>query len=239
MLNQAIDWKLISDNPTQRAKRPKISKHRHAYWTPPQIVEFLEAIQGERLEAAFRVMLTCGLRRGELCGLRNEDLRQVTDPLTGEPMRVLSVQRKLLREPGYGLQASEPKADSARVVALEPRVVAKIEAWLDRREQDRRLAGQRWTETGYLFTSKVGTPVEPRNLDRSFQRMLKSHGFGHLKLHELRHSFARALLAANESSKAVQQALGHATHAMTVDLHGRHDPRHRAPGRPHDEVTPQ
>lgn len=133
MLNQAIDWKLISDNVTQRAKRPKVPKHRHAYWTPPQIVEFLEAIQGERLEAAFWVMLTCGLRRGELCGLRDEDLRQVTDPLTGEPLAVLSV---------------------------------------------------------------------------------------HRKLHELRHSFARALLAANESSKAVQQALGRATHAKTVDLYG-------------------
>jgi integrase len=220
MLNQAIDWKLITENVVQRTKRPKVPKHRHAYWTPPQIVQFLDAIQGERLEAAFWIMLTCGLRRGEICGLRDEDLRQVIDPQTGEPIALLSIQRKLLRETGHGLQVSEPKADSARVVALEPRVFAKVKAWQTTRAQDKRLAGPRRIESGYLFTSRVGTPIEPRNLDRTFQRMLQAHGFGHLKLHELRHSFARALLAANESSKAVQQALGHATMAMTVDLYG-------------------
>lgn len=77
-----------------------------------------------------------------------------------------------------------------------------------------------WQATGYPFTTRSGTLIEPRNLERTFKRLVGTHGLPALSLHGLRHSYTRALLINRESSKAVQQALGHATHAMTVDLYG-------------------
>jgi integrase len=221
MLNQAIDWRLITENVAARAKPPKVPKHRHAYWKPETMLIFLEAIEGERLEAAFWIMLSCGLRRGELVGLRDEDLRSVAEPETGTRTVLLTVQRQVVRlAGGQGLYIGAPKAQETRVVALEERAAAKLAAWFERRSLDRQVAGSAWRETGYLFTTTIGTLIEPRNLERTFKQLVVRHGLPPLGLHGLRHSYARALLINKESSKAVQQALGHATHAMTVDLYG-------------------
>ena len=221
MLNQAVDWGLIGDNVAARAKPPRLSRQRHAYWRPGTMLTFLEAIEGERLEAAFWLMLTCGLRRGELIGLRDEDLRYVDDVEAGTVTVLLTVQRQVVRlAGGRGLHVGAPKEESIRVVALEERAARKLAAWLELRERECLAAGPAWRATGYLFTTRVGTLIEPRNLERTFKRLVARHGMPALGLHGLRHSYARALLVNKESSKAVQQALGHATHAMTVDLYG-------------------
>jgi integrase len=156
-----------------------------------------------------------------MVGLRDEDIRSVDEPETGTSTVLLTVQRQVVRlAGGRGLYVGAPKAEEARVVALEERAALKLAAWFERRAQDRLLAGPVWQETGYLFTSKVGTLIELRNLERIFKGLIARHGMPALSLHGLRHSYARALLINKESSKAVQQALGHARHAMTVDLYG-------------------
>lgn len=158
------------------------------------MLAFLEAITGERLEASFWIMLTCGLRRGELVGLRDEDIRYVDEPETGARTVLLTVQRQVVRLAGErGLYVGAPKVEeSIRVLALEERAAGKLAAWLEGREQERLAAGPVWQATGYLFTTRSGTLIEPRNLERTFKRLVVRHGLPALSLHGLRHSYARA-----------------------------------------------
>jgi hypothetical protein len=77
--------------------------------------------------------------------------------------------------------------------------------------------GVRW---GVVFTSTVGTPIDPRNLNRDFKRVCANAGLGNWHPHELRHSAASLMLAQGIKIQVVSQVLGHASIRMTADVYG-------------------
>jgi integrase len=74
---------------------------------------------------------------------------------------------------------------------------------------------------GLLFTSTTGTPLEPRNLNRSFDALLARAGFRHVRLHDLRHTCASLLLAHGVPARVVMETLGHSAIAVTMNTHSR------------------
>lgn len=82
--------------------------------------------------------------------------------------------------------------------------------------EDRRRAGTVWTETGYVFTSETGTPLDPRNTLRAVTNAGEKAGLGHINVHALRHSVATMLLESGVHDKAVADILGHSDTRMTA-----------------------
>ena len=76
--------------------------------------------------------------------------------------------------------------------------------------------GDAWTDTGLVFTTRTGLPVEPRNLNRSFERICDSNGVRRVRVHALRHTAASLLKALGVPPKDVQVILGHA-HVSTTN----------------------
>ena len=127
--------------------------------------QLLAAARDNRLWAAYELAVRIGLRRGELLGLRWSDL----DLHDG----VLTV-RQALQRVGGELLIMAPKAQrSARRVALPSECVTALRAQRAQQVADRKSAGDNWKETGHglVFTTKNGTPIEPRNLNRSFETL--------------------------------------------------------------------
>ncbi len=181
-----------------------------------QAQALLEAIRGDRLESLFRLMLATGLRRGEALALHWSEV-----DLDAGQLRV----RWTLSRTSQGLQLDEPKTDkSRRTVPLPRSAVGTLRAHRSRQEDERREADGAWLDTGLVFTTEIGTPLEPRNVLRRFELLAQRAGLPGVHLHTLRHSAASFLLAAGTHTKVVQEHLGHSSYAITADIYSHVGP---------------
>lgn len=171
----------------------------------------LRAAEGDRYEALYLCGLTLGLRPGELCGLMWEDV----------DLEAATVQiRRSLKNERAGLRIGEPKTRrSYRGLDLPPAVVSALRVHRVRQAQERLFAGRAWVDHGLVFTSQVGTPVDPANLRRSFSTLTTSVGLGHWTPKELRHSAASLLSAAGVPLELIADVLGHDGTRMTATVY--------------------
>ncbi len=89
-----------------------------------------------------------------------------------------------------------------------------------RQAKERLAAGELWEDQGLVFGSTIGTPMEPRNVNRRFEQLRDAAGLGWLHLHDLRHAFATFLLDQGEEWRTVMELLGHSTIRLTADTYG-------------------
>ena len=173
---------------------------------------------GDTFKALYVLAVTTGLRRGELLALRWEDadLEQGT----------LQVGRSLTREKARYLLGDTTNKKGRRRVNLTPRTVAALKAHRKRQLEERvRLAGLN-EDRGLIFSSQTGTIMSLENfVKRSFKPLLKRAGLlKRTRFHDLRHTCATILLGRGVHPKIVQELLGHATVAMTLDTYSHYQP---------------
>lgn len=210
-LNQAIKWGLVARNAASLAVPPKLERKRFRSLSPEEARQLLDAARGDRLEAVYTVALSLGLRLGEILGLRWQDV-----DLDGG---TLTVNQAIYRMRG-GLVTSEPKTErSRRCLFLPDGVRAALKAHRLRQLQERLIAGSRWQDTSLVFTSTIGTPLDPRNLFRAFKALLRRAGLPGCRFHDLRHSAASLLLAQGVPMRAVMELLGHSSMSTTADIY--------------------
>jgi integrase len=194
------------------AVAPRVPRHEARTLTPAQARKLLAAARGDELETFVTVALSCGLRHGEALGLRWDDV--------DVDAKVLRVKRTLRRKTGAGLVTTDPKsATSRRTVPIPAVCLRSLSRQRKRQAAARRAAGRVWTETGYVFTSAVGTPMDPANVRHRFTRLTIAAGLGPWTPHELRHSAASLLLAQGVPLKVVSDLLGHSSITITADVY--------------------
>ncbi len=125
------------------------------------------------------------------------------------------------------IQITELKsARSSRTIALPAVAVAALRSHRVRQLEARLAAGGHWQDGGFVFTSSIGTPFEPRNVTRQFKALLTAAKLPDIRLHDLRHSCATLLLAQGVNPRVVMETLGHSQ----VSLHAEHvQPRAASP----------
>lgn len=211
-LNQAIKWDLVARNAAALAVPPRLQRRAFHSLSPEEARGLLDTAQGHRLEAVFTVALSLGLRMGEILGLRWQDLD--LDRAT------LTVNQTIYRIAGKGLVAAEPKTErSRRALFLPDGVLRALRTHRKRQLEERLAAGSQWREHGLVFTSGIGTALEPRNLFRSFKALLREAGLPDVRFHDLRHSAASLLLAQGVPMRAVMELLGHSSISTTADIY--------------------
>jgi integrase len=134
----------------------------------------------------------------------------------------VSIRRTLTRtDNGKRLALGEPKTKkSRRTVRLTPRAVEALRRHLTRQMEDMERLGDLYEDQGLVFTTGTGGPINPSNLrQRSLAPLLKKAGLPHIRFHDLRHTCATLLLSKNTHPKFVQELLGHATRAITLDTY--------------------
>lgn len=212
-LDQAVDDGLTAANPlTRRIAGPKVKMTSGKALTPEQARALLAAARGDRLELAIRLALGLGLRRGEVCGLRWQDI----DLAAG----TLAVAGQMTYSAGCGLEYAPTKTATAiRVLKLPAVLVSAIRWHQTRQEAERNVMG--WAPSPYLFTSaESGGPLYPAAVYDGFKRICKVAGLDGFRLHDLRHSAASFLLAEGVPLKRVQAILGHARGSTTLNTYG-------------------
>jgi integrase len=211
-LKDAVADGLIPRNVTEGIKAPRPEKHEMNVLSPDQARSFLEAACGDRFEALYVVAVHCGLREGELLGLRWDDV----DLEAG----TLSVRRTLSESKEKGYIFEPPKNGKGRSVRLSQTASEALTSHLKRQLRYLEEAGDQYKDQGLIFPSERGTPMNAKNLTaRSFKPILKRASLPDIRLHDLRHTCATLLLARGVHPKFVQELLGHATISITLDTY--------------------
>lgn len=211
-LNRAVKWNLIIRNPVVLTDPVRQERKRVVPLSPETARAALAAAQGHRLEALFSLALFLGLRQGEVLGLRWIDV-----DLDGG---TLKVEQALQRVDG-GLIVKAPKtAKSRRRLALPPTLIAVMRAHRDRQAIERQIAGEGWQESGLVFTTQRGTPLDPRNVLRWWQLLLVDAGLPRHTFHATRHTAVSLLIEQGVPLKVIQEILGHAVLSTTADVYG-------------------
>lgn len=156
-------------------------------------------------------MMTTGLRRGEVLGLRWSDLD--LDAAT------VSIRSTRIRY-GSTIATSTPKtARGNRTIALGPATVAALRVWRRTQAADRLLIGSSWQDTGLVVTIADGSAPNPEAFSNLFQKLVKRAGLRPIRLHDLRHSYATSALASGVPVKVVSQRIGHADVGVTLKVY--------------------
>jgi integrase len=212
-LNRAVKLDLVARNVVSLVDSPKVPQTEVQPWTREEALRFLDVARQDRFGAVFSVALALGLRQGEALGLTWEDV----DFDRG----VLHVRYQLQRVTGQGLVRKRLKtARSRRSIALPREVVEALRAHRVKQLEARLVAGGRWQETGYVFTSTIGTPAHPSEVGRTYQKLVKAAGVPYKRFHDQRHWCATLLLAQGVPTRMVMDLLGHSRIRTTMDLYG-------------------
>jgi len=211
-LNDAMACRLVARNAAALADPPKQVKRERRYLTPAEARQLLASIAGHKLEPLIVTALGLGLRLGELLGLRWADIDEAAGAVTPR----YQVQR--LRGQGLVMRELET-ATSARPIPL-PEVVGEALRKQRARVAEMRLAaGPLWKGHGLVFPSSVGTPQEPRNVERAWHRLRREIGMEWLGLHGLRHGLAALLAARGVHPRVAMEILRHSQFSLTMETY--------------------
>jgi integrase len=210
-LNQAVKWDLVLRNVVTLVDPPKREHVERQILTRHQVFQLVAALDGDRLKNLFVTALALGLRKGELLGLQWQDVDLESGKLT--------IRAALQRLDGE-LKLMEPKTRTSKRVVTLPQIVTRtLRAQRQQQREERLLAGRRWVQTNFVFTSSVGTPMEPANVNHALTDALKRAGLPHIRFHDLRHQTASILLGQNIRVKDVSTLLGHSGPAVTQSVY--------------------
>jgi integrase len=128
--------------------------------------------------------------------------------------------RKALRDCRTTLRFAEPKSTrSRRTVRMPQIVVTSLKAHRKRQLKERLAAGGDWHDSGIVFTTPTGTPVDPRNMHREFKAMLAGAKLPAIRFHDLRHTAATLLLAQGVDPRTIMETLGHSQISLTLNTY--------------------
>jgi integrase len=209
-LDSAVKDGLIQRNVAALVDTPRSTKPTMHTFTPEQARAFLDAVKGHRLDALFATAIALGYRQGEALGLQWPDVDLDNSTLT--------VRQAIQRIDGK-LTITPTKKDKIHTVNLPAVTRSALMAHRIAQSEERILAGSRWRETGFVFTTSIGTPIDARSVIRVFHAVLKTAGLPALRFHDLRHSAATLLLAQGVSPRYISDLLGHSQVSFTMQTY--------------------
>ena len=222
-LADAVELDELPRNPalvSRRKGRKRGAQDQPKFKVQPLTVDqtrrLLETARGERLEVLFTLALATALRRGEMLGLRWQDV-----DLARRQLRVVHQLMETRAAPGQrSLELVPVKSDgSARIVDLPNLLVEQLQAHRQRQDAERLAAQNLWLYRDLVFCSEFGAGIETTTLYRVYKRVCERAGV-HARLHDLRHTAASLLLAQGVPLWDVSKILGHASYQFTLDTYG-------------------
>jgi integrase len=205
-LNKCVKMKRLDSNPILGTDAVGYTPMETAVFNAEQGKRFLKAAEGERLGALFVIALSLGLRKGEVTGLREEDI-----DLEG---RIIEVRRQLQwiklpgEEEGKWIERV-PKKSSQRTLPITETIYRFVIRHIAQR------AGESWNDSGYLFVSPTGAPLHERNLSEAFHLACDHADVPRIRFHDTRHSCGTLLHVQGADPFIIQKVLGHSQLSTT------------------------
>jgi integrase len=199
-------------NAADAARGPSVQRPEITVWTSEEAQQFVSSAAANRLGAAFALLLTTGLRRGEVLGVRWSDL-----DLDAQTM---SVVQTITEVDGKLVFGSPKTSKSERMISLDPSAALLLRQHRRFQREEQIALGPDWgNNRNLVFTDEVGAPIKPQWFSKEFRRVAAASGVPRIRLHDVRHTYATVALKAGIPAKVVSDHLGHSTIAITLDLY--------------------
>ena len=213
-LQQAVLTGYLRFNPADACTLPRIERKELVPLDDIEIAAFLAAIQGHRFETLYAVTLFSGLRESEVMGLMWDCVDFESGTIT------INKQLQRLRGNGGEYRFMSPKNGKKRIITPAASVMTMLKRHKVVQAKQRLFVGEGWEDSGLVFTDELGHHLSQTLIYRDFKNIAASIGRPDARFHDLRHSYAVAALRAGDDIKTVQETLGHATAAFTLDVYG-------------------
>lgn len=238
-LSTAVKMRLVTFNAARDVELPKVTRKRVRPWQPEELGAFLDSVQDVRLAALFETVAASGMRRGEACGLRWDDL----DP----EQRIIVVKQQLTERAGddsiceycsgnhQGLRFAAPKTESGeyRTIELDQVTAGVLLHHQVQQGMEKMAWGHGYADHGLVFCREDGNPLNPSKVSDLFHRLTDKvmmpkdpanpagdkAPLRRVRLHDLRHGQASLMLAAGVDMNIVSKRLGHSRSSFTADTY--------------------
>lgn len=221
MLRAAVDAELIDTNPVSAVRAPKVERPKLLTPTTAELTALIHQARGTTWELPLLLAATTGMRRSEVLAVSWAHV----DLEAGRLTVAAGLQRSRLPGGGSHLELLDVKTErSHRTVALPAMTVERLRRW--RKEQlERRVAiGPAWVDRDLVCDRGDGDFLDPDAFSNGFKRLAKAAGLpAGVRLHDVRHGVATALLKGGVHPAIASAVLGHARVAFTLDVYSHVD----------------
>jgi integrase len=212
-LTRAQTEELISKNVATLVRLPTVRRHRGQSWSSEEARRFLESARRDRdpFYAAYVLILVLGLRKGEVLGLMWDDV-----DLVDEQLRIGWQLQRVRRELLHRQTKTEASDASLPLPAI---CTAALELRRTEQAADRADAGMKWQGSKLVFTTSLGTPVDPRNFNRSFATRCRKAGVPLITVHDARRTCGSLLADLDVHPRVAMRILRHARFSITMEIY--------------------
>jgi len=214
-LKVAVTWELVVKNVAESISPPRIPETPQQTWTTDHAQTFLGSISKHRLHPLYVLAIVTGMRRGEILGLRWQDIDW--DKST------IHIVQSMVATPAGPIITDTKTSSGRRSVVISDGLVALLKEHREKGLEEDVFRGSRNVEVQssaqLVFTSERGTPLNPRNLLRHLQSACERAGVPKIPFHALRHTHATIMLKKGVHPKIVSERLGHSRVGVTLDIY--------------------
>jgi len=232
ILEAAVKWGYISNNPARKIDKPKNIDTDIEYLTLEEIQRFVKALESEELkyQALIMLALETGVRRGEIMALTWEDINFDNN--------TIKINKSLQCIPKTERTIKSPKTKSSyRTITISSNVISLLKSFKIKQSKDKLKLGDKWKNINRVFTSSDGSTMHPDTVTHFVPKFIKSYNdkisknekytdqekealyLPRITFHGLRHSNATLLISQNINMKTVSSRLGHANISTTLDIY--------------------
>ncbi|HEX5562898.1 MAG TPA: site-specific integrase, partial [Nocardioidaceae bacterium] len=212
-LEDAMREELLDKNVAKLVRPPSAPRPEREPLLVEEVRAVLKANRDDRLYAMFVVIALLGLRRSEVLGLRWEGV-----DLAGDG--TLMVRRGLHRIDGKLQVLPTKTVRSRRTIPLPPAVQTALCKHEAAQRRERVQLAERWPESGFVFTTAIGTPIDPDNCSKLVRAATHRAGARPVRMHDFRHGCVSVLLALGVPPRTVMEIVGHSALEMTMNVYG-------------------
>lgn len=214
ILGQAEKELIVPYNAASKATPPKVRRKEVNTFQPEEIMAILEALEWEPIKwhCLVHLLIVTGCRRGEICGL--------TWPQIDLEHGVIHICQSRLASDG-GTYTDTPKTpESHRYIKVPQETINLLQQYAADQARTRICVGDRWEDTGYVFTGEYGRPIHPDSVNGWLDQFSQRHGLRHINPHAFRHSMASILINNGTDILSVSRRLGHTKASTTLNFYG-------------------
>lgn len=210
-MKKAVKLQFIPYNPCEAVELPKLKRYRAEVYSTEMIQKLLDVAAGTDMYLPIFLLVMIGLRRGELLALRWDDIDFKNN--------ILKVRKNMVNGEN-GCVIKSPKSEAGiRDIYLGDDVMSVLKQARLQYMNDAFSYGIGFQNLGFVIRQEDGSPLKPDSMTQKWRRFLEAHDLPKIRLHDLRHSNATALIRAGVNPRVVQQRLGHSDVNITLNTY--------------------